>query len=191
MRRTYLWTLGMVLAALSAATWIHAGVDVPGGVQAGLAAKVTSFDRNLSARAGGTVTVLVAVKPGNAQSDAVASDFMAGIQKTGTIGGMPVKASKTNFSGAGALAAAVKSGKVSVVYLSAGLEGDAGAIGGALKGTSVLSVTAERGAVSKGIVLGFDLVGGKPKLLINVGQAKAQSVSLPAQVLQLAQVVGG
>lgn len=190
MRRTYLLA-AVGLAALSLVTdGLRAGVDVPGGVQAGLAAKVASFDRNLSSRAGGTVNVLVLVRGGNAQSDAVAADFVSGIQKTGSIGGMPVKATKGTYQNAGAVAASVKSGKVSVVYFSAGLEGEATAVGAALRGTSVLTVTAERAAVSKGVVLGFDLVGGKPKLLINVGQAKAQSVSLPAQVLQLAQVVG-
>jgi len=42
--------------------------------------------------------------------------------------------------------------------------------------------------VPAGIVLGFDLVSGRPKLLVNIEQAKKQQVSLPASVLKLMKV---
>jgi len=42
--------------------------------------------------------------------------------------------------------------------------------------------------VPRGIVLGFDLVGGKPKMLVNLGQARKQHVAFMAEVLKLAKV---
>jgi hypothetical protein len=42
--------------------------------------------------------------------------------------------------------------------------------------------------VPAGIVLGFDVVSGRPKLLVNLTQAKRQNVSLRAEALKLMKV---
>jgi hypothetical protein len=38
------------------------------------------------------------------------------------------------------------------------------------------------------VVLGFDLVSGRPKLLVNLTQAKKQKVDLAAEILKLMKV---
>ena len=43
-------------------------------------------------------------------------------------------------------------------------------------------------AAFAGMVLGFDLVSGRPKLLIHVAQARKQNVSFPGSVLSLMKV---
>ena len=53
----------------------------------------------------------------------------------------------------------------------------------------MLSVAADPGEVPKGIVLGFDLVSGKPKIVVHLGQAKKQEVSFKAEFLKLAKVL--
>ena len=42
--------------------------------------------------------------------------------------------------------------------------------------------------VKEGIVLGFDVVSGRPKLLFNLPQARLQKVALTATVLKLMTV---
>ena len=45
------------------------------------------------------------------------------------------------------------------------------------------------GDVPKGIVLSFDLVSGKPKIVVHLGQAKRQDVQFKAELLKLARVI--
>src|SRR5258706_418637 len=52
----------------------------------------------------------------------------------------------------------------------------------------VLRVAAVPDYVRDGIVLGFDVVSGRPKLLFNLPQAKLQKVALAASVLKLMTV---
>jgi hypothetical protein len=59
----------------------------------------------------------------------------------------------------------------------------------ALVGVDVLTAGATRSFVREGIVVGFDLVGGKPKLLVHLGQARKQNVKLTARFLNLVEVV--
>jgi hypothetical protein len=55
-------------------------------------------------------------------------------------------------------------------------------------GVDVLTVSAVPDYVPKGIVLGFDLVGGHPKMLVNLGQATRQHVAFTTDVLRLMRV---
>jgi len=52
----------------------------------------------------------------------------------------------------------------------------------------VLSVGAVARYVQRGITLSFDLVDGKPKLLLGLGAANKQGVSLSGNVLTLMTV---
>jgi hypothetical protein len=74
------------------------------------------------------------------------------------------------------------------VYLTPGFDDDVPRIGASLRGVDVLSLGAVPDYVSQGVVLGFDLESGKPKILINLDQAKQQNVSFPADVLRLMKV---
>ena len=51
-----------------------------------------------------------------------------------------------------------------------------------------MTVGAVGSYVKGGIVLGFDLVSGKPKLLVNLTQARRQHVDLSSSVLKLAEI---
>lgn len=162
---------------------------MPVALQAELVAKVASYDRNLPARAGDRVHVLIVV---NAKSDASTSfaksmsSALGGVDK---IGGLPHDEVTAPFGGAKALADACRSKHISIVYLAPGLGDEVPGIRSALEGVNVLSVTADPGEVSKGIVLGFDLVSGKPKIVVHLGQAKRQEVSFKAELLKLAKVL--
>lgn len=77
-----------------------------------------------------------------------------------------------------------------VLYVSTGLRREIPAIAEALTGLSILSVGADARYVPKGMVMGFDLVGGRPKILVHLEQAKAQNVKLRSSLLSLAEIVG-
>jgi hypothetical protein len=51
-----------------------------------------------------------------------------------------------------------------------------------------LTVAPDQELVRHGVVLGFELVSGKPKLFLNLPQANRQNVALSAEVMKLMTV---
>src|SRR5207247_2537070 len=67
----------------------------------------------------------------------------------------------------------------SIVYVTPGFsDPEIGAIVASLRGVDVLSAGALPAYVPLGIVLGFDLVSGRPKVLVHLTQARRQHVWL-------------
>jgi YfiR/HmsC-like len=176
-------------AALAATSLAHAdGIQVPFSVQAGLIAKVANFDRNFAARAGGKALVLVMVMPGDAESAGAAQELKSSLSRVPTVGDLPHEEQIVNYTGAAALADMVRARKAAIVYVGPGFGKELSAIRNALSKVSVLTVGSMPDYVSSGIVLGFDLVSGRPKLLVNLEQARKQNVDFPASVLRLMKV---
>lgn len=163
-------------------------MPVPTSAQAELLAKLVGFDRNFAARAGGKTVILIAAIAGNAESQSAALEMKAALAQLPTVGNLPHEEVVLNFSTPAALAQAVRARRAAVVYLSPGFDKQISAIRDALSPLDVLSVGAVPGYVPAGIVLGFDLVSGRPKLLIQVTQARKQNVAFPASVLSLMKV---
>jgi len=92
------------------------------------------------------------------------------------------------FAGAAALIAQCKREHVSIVYLSSALEGAAAELGKGFDGTDILTASAIARYVPAGIVLGFDLVSGKPRLALNQPQAQKQNVAIKPEVVSLMKV---
>ncbi len=155
-----------------------------------LLAKVAGYDKNLPARAGDRVHVLIVTKNGSDESSRVASQADKALGDQDTIGGLPHDRATAAFSDAAALARLCRSRRIAIVYLTPGFsDGEVTAIAAAFSGADILSASAVASHVPLGIVLGFDLVSGKPKLLVHLGQAKRQHVDLSAEVLKLMKVV--
>lgn len=163
-------------------------VAVPVVLQAELVAKVASYDRNLIARAGDRVRVLIIVNPKSDASSSFAKHMVSALGGVDKIGGLPHDETTAPFGGAQALAETCRTKRIGIVYVAPGLGDDVPAIRSALEGVNVLSVAADPADVPKGIVLGFDLVSGKPKIVVNLGQARRQEVSFKAELLKLAKV---
>lgn len=167
--------------------WAADEVVVPIDLQVSLLSKVAPYDRNFASRAGDAARVLV-VRKGSAEAIRTASQLEKGLSELSDIGGLPVRVSSAGYSSAKELAELCTAQSAAIVCLSAGFQGDIPAIAEALSGVNILSVTVTN-AVSAGVVLGFDLVSGKPKLLCNLTQARKQNVSFKSEVLKLMRVV--
>ena len=182
-------------AALSILAWSRRGraegVTVPPSLQASLTAKLGAFDRNLPARSAGVARVLVVTRPGEPSSQRVAREFQAALRGVPTIAGLPSELAELSYEGTAPLVSRIREGRASMVYFAAGFVSDAASLGGALRGQDVLSICAEPAAVARGIAVGFDLVSGQPKILVNLAQARAQNVALTGALLSLALIVGG
>jgi len=177
------------LAALSLSRRGSAqSMPVPTGAQAELIAKLAGFDRNFAARAGSKAVIILAAMPGDADSMSAALEMKAAFARLPTVGNLPHEELIVTQSSPGALADLVRAKRAAIVYLGPGFDKQIPAIRDALSSLDVLSVGAIPGYVPSGIVLGFDLVSGRPKLLIQVVQARKQKVAFPASVLSLMKV---
>jgi hypothetical protein len=163
-------------------------MPVPAAAQAELIAKLVGFDRNFTARAGGKAVIIIVAMAGDAESMSAALEVKAAFARLPTVGNLPHEEVIVTYSNAAALAQSVRSKRAALVYLGPGFDKQISAIRDALSSLDVLSVAAIPGYVPAGIVLGFDLVSGRPKLLIQVVQARKQNVAFPASVLSLMKV---
>lgn len=163
-------------------------VAVPVNLQAELVAKVAAYDKNLPARAGDKVHVLIVVNPKDDGANRFAKSMESALGGVDRIGGLPHDETTTPYKDAKSLAETCKTKKIAIVYIAPGLSDEVAQIKTALDGVSVLSVAAVASEVPKGIVLGFDLVSGKPKIVVHLGQAKRQDVAFRAELLKLAKV---
>ncbi|HVU01680.1 MAG TPA: YfiR family protein [Polyangiaceae bacterium] len=165
------------------------GAVVPAELEVELLSKLSLHDRSFAARAGELVRVVILVKPGNTRSDAFAAVFKGALSELDRFGGLPHAESVVPYTNAPALAKRCRDDRVAVVYVTPGLEPELERIRGALTGIDVLSVAALPEFVGEGVVLGFALLSGKPKMIIDYEQAKQQNVNFGADVLKLMKVV--
>jgi hypothetical protein len=161
---------------------------VPAAIEVQLLSKLEAYDRNFAARAGDTARVLLVAKPGSAKSDLSTADMKAALARIERIGGLPHQETVVPFTGADALAQRCRDEHVAVVFLSAGFDDEVDAIRTSLSNANVLTLAADPTYVPRGIVLGFELESGKPRVVINLEQARRQGVDFSSDVLRLMTV---
>jgi YfiR/HmsC-like len=162
---------------------------IPASLQVELLAKLESYDRSFANRAGKLARVLIVVKPGSARSELSANEMKSALERIDQVGGLPHEEVVVDYVSAVQLAERVRAERVAIVFLAADLDDAAiTAIATALSDLSVLTVGAVSGYVAKGIVLGFELESGKPRLVINLARARRQKVDFSSNVLRLMKV---
>jgi hypothetical protein len=182
-----------VVASLLCAILVSSAVSaeevvVPVGLQAELLTKVAAYDKNLAARAGDKVHVLILTRHGDADSSRAAAQMQTSLGSIAAIAGLPHDEVIASYSSGAQLAAMIRERHIAILYVAPGLGPEIEAIRFALDGADVLSASAIADYVPRGIVLGFDLVSGKPKLLVQLTQARRQNVALKADVLKIMKV---
>jgi hypothetical protein len=191
MRPRTLWLLICVVAA--AVLVIRRSdaeeVAVPIELQVDLMVKVAAYDKRLPARAGDRVRVLILTRAGDPESTRTALLVAKALATKDAIAALPHEETTARFTDGPALAGTIAASRLSVVYFMPGFSDDEiAAAAAALSGVDVLTVAALPRYVPGGVVLGFDVVSGKPKLLVHLGQARRQRVELSADVLTLMRV---
>lgn len=181
-------TAAVALVLFGARSGLAQTAVVPPDVQASLVAKLMPYDRNFAARARSVARVLVVSKRGSGKSRAAAEAFRSALAGLGSVGGLPLEVRTVEFESASSLVATCRSEHVAAVYVSADFDDEIATFQRSFSGVDVLSVSGGDEYVPGGIVLGFELVSGKPKLVLNLPQAKLQNVNFGADVLRLMRV---
>lgn len=165
-----------------------AGEAMPAAIEAELVARLASYDRNLKARAGTRVKILIVVKEGDAISERAAGQLAGAFARLEQVGGLPHETSIETFSGAANLVAACKAKRAAIVVITEALSSEVEALRAAFEGVDVLTVGSSADMTRRGVVLGVELVSSRPKLFINLAQAAKQNVAMSAEVLKLMTV---
>jgi hypothetical protein len=188
--RVYRWSVNLALVvALLSPPLAAEQVQIPARLQAALVAKVAAYDTRFAARANGDALVLIVVAGGKAESERFGEEIRAELSVQPKIGGVSHSEEIVRFTNAAELARLVRDRRAALLYLAPALSQDAPQIASALIGVDVLSVAALAGDVDQRIVLGFARESGRPRLLVNLSQARRQNVSFNPDLLRLVRVI--
>jgi hypothetical protein len=184
----------MGAALITAATWLSARagaaeeITMPIALQVDLLDRVVRFERNFISRADEPALVVVVQMDDTPASERAAAQADAAIEQAATLGGRPASVIIHTFSSAQALQTAARS--AAILYVMPGFSRqELLEIASTFAGSSVLTVTASSAAVESGLALGFELESSKPRIVVNLPQARAQRLDFSAQLLRLARVV--
>jgi hypothetical protein len=182
--------LGLIALMFLVATPLAAEqVQIPARLQAALVAKVAAYDTRFAARAGDHALVLIVVASGKAESERFAEEIRAELSVQPRIGGLSHSEEIVRFTSAAELAKLCRERRAALIYVAPALSQEVSEIASALTGVDVLSVAALAGDVEQRLVLGFARESGKPKLLVNLEQARRQNVAFNPDLLRLVRVV--
>jgi hypothetical protein len=162
--------------------------SAPVGIQAQILTRVLPYDRGFAARAQQRVVILLAHKAGDPDSVSAANQMERELGEIGTVANSPIQLHRLSYSDAAQLAAECRARGAHAVYVSSGLSEQVPLISNAISGLPVLSFGAVESYVPRGMVLGVEVVNGKPRMSINLPRAKAQKLNFSAALLKLAKV---
>jgi hypothetical protein len=182
----------MVLLAMTALLTAEPGraddLTVPIALQIDLLGRVVRFERSYTGHGEEPALVVVVVKGDETASVRAAALTSAAIGKIGKLGARQANVATQTFSSPAALR--IASREADVVYLMPGFSRtDLQTIAAAFADSSVLTVGASNGDAENGAVLGFELEGSKPRIIVNLRQARAQRLDFSAQFLRLVRVL--
>jgi hypothetical protein len=181
-----IWAIGLALWALQVSAQT---VEVPIRLQAELLSKVAVYDRTFMDRARGHALVLILVRPNHPESLRIGEQIHSELSVLPQLGGLRHTEEIVAYSSAQGLTELCKRRAPAIVYLSAGFADQMESLASALEGISILTVAALASYVPKRAVLGFDAESGRPKLVVNLGQARRQKVAFKPELLTLARVL--
>jgi hypothetical protein len=190
MRRRLLAICTVLLAAEVFLTAESARADelsVPISLQVNLLDRVVRFERSYASR-GDAPALVVVVTVDEAASVRAAALASAAIGQIASLGARRASVVTQTFSSPAALRSASR--EAAIVYLMPGFSrADVQAIAAAFADSKVLTVGASNADADNGAALGFELEGSKPRIIVNLRQARAQRLDFSAQFLRLARVI--
>jgi hypothetical protein len=135
------------------------------------------------------VRIGIVVKSGKPESLRAGAELKAAFDRLSSVGGRPHEQTMIVWAGAKPLAEQSKSQNLTELYFTPGLDAEAPASAAALVGQRIITIAADESLVPEGVILGFELVSGHPKMIFNLAQARRQEVVLRAAAMKLMRIV--
>ncbi len=181
----------LLIALLLPAGWAPAEevVTVPPKIQASILAKVLGYDRNLIKRSGKSVVLGVVTDARSADKRGELWDAFSMLAKN-QIAGLPVSVISIHASSADRVSIEGEVAGVNGIYISQRAHEDTikAVLAWAQKKKIPAFCDSER-LVERGFVFGIGVESERPRMMINLAQAKLQGLDLPSSVLQLAKII--
>lgn len=167
--------------------------EVPVGKQTELLLKMLNYNGAIKKIDGSSLRIGIVYTESNAKS-------MTDYEQIGNSlfdlisAGKQVQSKKITFSGIGFTNAAnlktqANNLNVAVLYVTPGNDANLSAISEVASSSGILTFSGVRSYLTQGIASGVEMVGGAPKIVINLPSAKAQGAQFSAQLLQIANVL--
>jgi hypothetical protein len=163
--------------------------EVPIRLQVSLLDRVIPFDRNFAARVHGKLSAVVVVEASDPDSTRVAAQLMSELGALSTLGNYPFNVARVGFGGVQPLVEECKRLRAGVVYFAPGLSAGIERLAAALQGLRILTVGALPEHAKNGLVLSFAVRSGRPRMLVNLRQARQQEVDFRADFLRMVEVI--
>jgi YfiR/HmsC-like len=182
-----LWGLGLLCARAAPAQ-----VEVPAERQVLVLSKALSYDSELKARVGSDILVGVLSKPGNTASEAMASAVMKAFKLVSNVRvqGVPISAREIRYAGgAAALAGAIDTQNIDLLYVCVGLEAEIPAITEITRKKHVVTLGSREDQIRKGIALGVVAIDGRPTIVLNLTAARKEGADFSPDLLRVARVI--
>lgn len=188
--RGRLRTLLAVLSLLLASVPLHAQESgVPVALQAELLSRLLWYERGLQKSQQKELRAIIIERARDPASSLAAAQLEAQFKQGKTLGGKRVLHRRVVFESAEQVGRVAQEDRAYLACLTPGLSGVAADLAKVLSARGVLSVSTQGADTAKGIVLGFELASGKPRIVLNLAQARAQKLDFSAQFLRVVRVV--
>ena len=129
------------------------------------------------------------MKSSGAQSTHFGAELKAALDRVGTIAGLPHEQFLLEWNGSTEMVDEIVRRKLSIVYVAPGLDSEIPVIAQAVQEIPLITVAATDSYVRSGLILGFELVSGRPKMIFNLKQARQQGVVFGSAVMKLMRIV--
>jgi len=187
--RRWLPTIGAALLLLVAAGGRSARAqEIASDRQVLILSRALAYDSNLKSRVGSELVVGVLGKAGHedaASSMARAFRSLVSVK----VQGLPVRSVQLTYTTVGALASALETHAVDVLYVVAGLDDEITAIADLARRRHVVTIGSRQDQVARGLSLGVFTVEGKPVIVVNLPASKAEGAAFSSDLLRLAKVI--
>ncbi len=183
--------LGLGVVTLMVAAPVRSQLEVPADRQVLVLTRALSYDSDLKSRVGNDIVLAVLSKAGNSGSEASAATIMKAFRMLANVKvqGLPLVTRALSYTSASALASAVLSHGVDVLYVCPGLESDLAAIIDLCRKRHVITFGSREEQVTRGLSMGVFPIDSRPTIVLNLPAAKSEGASFSSELLRVAKVI--
>jgi hypothetical protein len=157
---------------------------VPIALQIELAGRLLWYERGLQKSSERQLRALILERTRDPVSARMAAQLATQLSET-SLGGRRVVVARVSYESVDQVARAAVQQRAYLAWFTAGFSELSGELGRALGARGVLTISSHGPDAARGVVLGFELESGKPRIMLNLKQARAQKLDFSAQLLRV------
>jgi S1-C subfamily serine protease len=185
-------TVALALS-LTVAAPLRSAADalVPADLQAAIITRLLGYDRALKNRVKSAVVIGVVVKPSERSSAKAEQEIRQAFEALGKpeAQGLPLRLASHSLKDIATLGPWLTEARVSLLYVTPGLEGEVDAISKACADAGIPAVSPVRSFVERGLAVGVILKSDRAGILVNLPVARAAGMDLDPKLLGLSEVI--